>query len=129
MDRPLIGIGLLIWRDDKVLMGKRKEDHVWAFPGGHLEKWESFEATALRELREEAGFEIQVTTPRFLTAKNTRFYDEDRHYVVLFMQCFWQAGEAVNMEPDKLEGWEWHQWNKLPSPLMMGIEMLRNGKK
>ena len=129
VQRPMVGIGLSIYRDGKVLLQKRKGKHapgMWAFPGGHLEFNESFEDCALREMEEEVGSELKVSTPRYMWAANTMFPDEGRHYVVIFMSCHWQAGEPINMEPEKAESWEWFDWeNGLPSPLMHGIAQLR----
>ena len=131
--RPLIGICVCIRRYEpgkngspgKVLLHKRKGKHAsgtWAFPGGHMECWETFEQTARREMIEEAGSDLEINNVRFWTASNTRFFDEEKHYVVLFMVADWISGEAVVMEPEKCEGWEWFDWDNLPSPLMMGIQ-------
>ncbi len=60
--KPKVGIGVMILKDGKVLLGKRKGSHgagQYAFPGGHLEYMESFEDCARRETREECGIEIQ----------------------------------------------------------------------
>jgi 8-oxo-dGTP diphosphatase len=89
-----------------------------------MEGWETFEETALRELAEEAGKDIKVTKPQFWTVANTRFYDENKHYVVLFMIADWVSGEPTVMEPEKNAGWEWFNWDNLPSPLMMGLQNL-----
>jgi 8-oxo-dGTP diphosphatase len=45
--RPLIGVSVIIIKDNQVLLGKRKNSHgsgTWAFPGGHLEFNETIEA-------------------------------------------------------------------------------------
>ena len=37
---PRVGIGVIIRKDNKILLGKRKNAHgegSWCFPGGHLE--------------------------------------------------------------------------------------------
>ena len=38
---PRIGVGVIVQRGDRVLLGKRRSashgDGVWQFPGGHLE--------------------------------------------------------------------------------------------
>jgi len=125
--KPQVGIALLIRREGKVLLHKRKGKHApgtWAFPGGHLEGWETFERAALRELEEEAGEDIKVTEPKFWTVANTRFYSEGLHYVVIFLISDWVSGEAVVKEPEKNDGWDWFNWNDLPSPLMMGLQNL-----
>ncbi|MCK9458645.1 MAG: NUDIX domain-containing protein [Proteobacteria bacterium] len=127
--RPLIGVCVCICRREpssgKVLLHKRKGKHApgtWAFPGGHMEKWESFEGVVRRELEEEAGPDIEIDNLQFWTVANTRFHDEDKHYVVLFIMADWVSGEPKIMEPEKCECWEWFDWNDLPSPLMMGIQ-------
>lgn len=43
------------FKDGKMLMGKRRDDKKWCFPGGHLGKGESPEDGAQRELLEETG--------------------------------------------------------------------------
>ncbi|WP_134596929.1 NUDIX domain-containing protein, partial [Pseudomonas aeruginosa] len=40
MPAPQVGVGVLILRDGKVLLGRRKGSHgagCWSAPGGHLE--------------------------------------------------------------------------------------------
>ncbi len=52
--RIRIGVGVMIFKDGKVLAGRRKGAHgegTWAWPGGHLEYMESFEGCARREVR------------------------------------------------------------------------------
>jgi 8-oxo-dGTP diphosphatase len=50
-DRPLIGVAVIVIKDDKILLGKRKNSHgagTWALPGGHLEFGESIKDCARR---------------------------------------------------------------------------------
>lgn len=124
---PRVGLGLCIRRNGKVLLRKRKGTHAsgfWAFPGGHLEKYETFQDCALREMREESG-DLTVTDPKFWTVVNAFFGDEDKHYVVILMVCDWISGEASVMEPEKCECWGWFDWNDLPDPLMPGIQYVK----
>ncbi|RAP32972.1 A/G-specific adenine glycosylase [Candidatus Marinamargulisbacteria bacterium SCGC AG-410-N11] len=54
----------VIWKDDKVLITKRKEDQMlgglWEFPGGKLEKGESLKQALIREVNEEVDIQIKV---------------------------------------------------------------------
>lgn len=56
---------------------------TWALPGGHLEFGESFETCSKREILEETGLKIRGV--RFLTAMNSVFEAEGKHYVTIFM--------------------------------------------
>lgn len=127
-DRPSVGMALMVTRkrDGKILLQKRKGKHspgTWAFPGGHLEKWETFEEAILRELKEEAG-DIKVTKPELLTVVNAMFHDEDKHCVTVFMFADWISGEPKVMEAEKCECWEWYKMDEMPSPLMLGLQKL-----
>jgi 8-oxo-dGTP diphosphatase len=48
--RPLIGVAVIVIKEDEVLLGKRKNSHgsgTWAFPGGHLEFKESIRSHSM----------------------------------------------------------------------------------
>ena len=115
--QPRVGIGVMIFKNNKILLGKRKGSHgagEWAFPGGHLESGESFEECAERETLEECGLEIQNITFQFLL-NETHTYDT--HYVHIGMIAQWSNGEPQTLEPDKNEGWQWFSLDELPEPL------------
>lgn len=123
--RPKVGVGVVVLKDGKVLLGKRKAEHgagTYHFPGGHLEFKESFEECAKREAMEEAGIEIKNV--RFWTVTNDYFADKDRHFVTIFMIADYKSGVPTAMEPEKCEGWFWADWNNMPRPLMGPIENL-----
>ena len=115
--RPKVGIGVLIFKDGKVLLGKRKNSHgagEYSGAGGHLEYMESFEQCAKREVLEETGMEIENV--RFLCLFNLKNYPP-KHYVDIGVIADWKSGEPKIMDPDKIEGWGWYDLNALPEPL------------
>jgi len=115
--RPKVGVGVLILKDEKVLIGLRKGSHgegEYCFPGGHLEYLESIEACARRETAEEAGIEIKNL--RFLCLTNLKKY-APKHYIDIGVIAEWAEGEPKTLEPHKLENWEWRPINDLPEPL------------
>ncbi len=125
MDRPKVGVSVIVIKDKKVLIGKRKGSHgenTWAFPGGHLEGGESWEICAKREVMEEVGIAISDVT--FVAATNDIFEKEQKHYITLFVTSRYAGGEIQVMEPEKCEGWEWIAWDMLPQPLFLPIENL-----
>ena len=54
----------IIWKDNKFLIAKRnaKKDqgNLWEFPGGKVEKGESYENALVREIKEEFNADIQI---------------------------------------------------------------------
>ncbi len=117
-EQPKVGLGLLIVKDGRVLLGRRKGSHgagEYAPPGGHVEHMESFEQTALRELAEEAGPDFKIKNLRFLCLDNVTTY-APKHYVNIGMAAEWDGGEPVVAEPHKLENWNWYDMDALPEP-------------
>ena len=130
--QPRVGIGVMIMKNGKVLLSKRKESHgagEYAFPGGHLEYMESFEDCARRETREECGIEIENV--RFQLLANLIQY-APKHYVHIGLIADWKSGEPEVLEPEKAESWDWYNLNDLPKPLfatiMTAIQNYNNGK-
>ncbi len=124
--RPKVGVGVIVIKDDKILLGKRKNAHgegTWSFPGGHLEFNESWEGCALRETMEETG--IKIKNIRFGAVTNDIFQIEEKHYITIFMLADYSFGEVKTMEPEKCEQWGWFEWDDLPKPIFVPIQNLQ----
>lgn len=121
--KPKVGIGILIFKDNKILLGKRRGSHgdgEYAFPGGHLEYMESFEDCAKREIAEECG--IEVKNIRFHLLANLIKY-APKHYIHIGMIADWEGGEPKVLEPDRCESWAWYNIDELPSPLFEACKL------
>lgn len=86
--RPHVGVGVLLVRNDQLLLVKRKytpDAGYWSIPGGHLELGERTQVAAEREGHEETGFKVKVTKLAGIIDKI--MYDEngeiEYHYVLL----------------------------------------------
>ncbi|MCK5001979.1 MAG: NUDIX domain-containing protein [Gammaproteobacteria bacterium] len=120
--RPFIGVAVLLWKGDCLLLGQRigsHGEHDWQFPGGHLEAGESALECASREVLEETGLELD--SARHAGFSNEMFAAGERDYVTLFVTAAHLAGEPCVMEPDKCLSWQWFPYNLLPSPLFLPI--------
>ena len=120
--RPQVGMGVLVMRRGRVLLGRRRGSHgegYYAAPGGHIEFGESFEQAACREVLEETGMEIADL--RLLSVGNYIFKREDggRHYIDVDFVCEAPVGEPQLMEPEKCDGWDWYDLDDLPEPLFV----------
>ncbi len=61
-----VGVGAVVFRDDAVLLVRRKQPPSageWAIPGGKVELGESLQQAAEREIREETGIHIRALDP------------------------------------------------------------------
>jgi 8-oxo-dGTP diphosphatase len=122
-NNPKVGVGIMILKDGKVLLGKRKGSHgqgEFAFPGGHLEYMESFADCVKRELAEECG--IEVKNIRFQFVANVTKY-APKHYAHIGLLADWASGEPKILEPEKCEGWGWYDFESLPKPMFLMCEM------
>lgn len=125
VSRPQVGLSVIIIKDNKVLLGKRKSTHGqgdWCFPGGHLEFGETWEDCAQRETLEETG--LYIKNIRFGTATNDIFTAVGKHYITIIMLANYNGGEVQLLEPEKCERWEWFSRNNLPQPLFLPIQNL-----
>jgi len=115
--RPKVGVGVMILKNGKVLLGRRKGSHgegEFAFPGGHLEYMESFSDCARREVKEECGVEIDNIRFQFL-ANVTKY--KPKHYAHIGLVADWKEGEPKVLEPNKSESWSWYDIEHLPNPI------------
>ena len=123
MERPKVGMGVIVVKDNKVLMGKRKSKHgqgTWCFPGGHLEFKEHFHECAARETLEETG--VKIKNIRFVKLTNDFF--PEKHYITIYMLADHDEGDPKTLEPDKFECWDWFDWDNLPEPLFVSMQNL-----
>lgn len=96
--RPVVGVGITIWRGDKVLLvkrGKPPRKGEWGLPGGVQQLGETIMAAAVREAREETGLNIVplgiVTTLDALTRdKNSK---TEFHYTIIEVAAESRDGE------------------------------------
>jgi len=116
--RPRVGVGALLWRDGRVLLGLRHGSHgadTWATPGGHLEFGESPESCAVREVLEETGLRVSPAALHHVDFTHDLFPDIGRHYITLFVEAPAPTGEPQLREPDKCLQWAWFRWDALPA--------------
>jgi ADP-ribose pyrophosphatase YjhB (NUDIX family) len=98
--RPIVGIGIVVIKDNTVLLvrrGKPPNIGAWTLPGGAQEVGETTEAAARRELLEETG--IEVGALHFAaTVDNIRHDETGRvrfHYTIIDFAARWVAGDPV----------------------------------
>lgn len=99
-NRPIVGIGIVVIKNDSVLLVRRgKPPNVgsWTLPGGAQEVGETTEEAGRRELLEETGLEVG---PMYFaaTVDNIRRDENGRvrfHYTIIDFATRWVSGEPA----------------------------------
>jgi len=87
-DRPRVGLGVIVVnRDGKVpeWQKKRRPAPHYSIPGGHLNLGETFEAGAIREVKEET--DIDIKNPEVIAVTNNleTYQSEGLHYISVIL--------------------------------------------
>jgi len=117
-NRPLVGVGALIFRRDRILLAQRGKDPLkgwWSLPGGALELGESLQDAVCREVLEETGLEVE---PVKLFEVFERIMRDDAgapeyHYVLVDYVCRVTGGKLF--PGDDVSAVDWVRRADLPS--------------
>jgi len=106
--RPIVGVGVLVKRGDKVLLVRRRFDPgrgKWSIPGGLVELGETVRDAALREVYEETGLNVKLD--RLLGVVDYIERDERGrvrfHYVLVDFLAYAEGPEKVKPSDEFLE--------------------------
>ncbi len=99
-DRPYVGVGIVVFRDESVLLVRRDKPpirHLGSIPGGAQEIGETVHQAALRELMEETSLEADLIGLIDVVDSITRDQDSrvQFHYTLVDFAAEWRSGEAA----------------------------------
>ena len=117
-DRPYVGVGVIVFRDQEVLLVKRKKEPnkgQWSIPGGRQIIGETIEEAAQRELLEETG--VYVERLLLVEVVDAIIPDVDGkikyHYTLVDYMGHWKSGES--RAGDDAQEVKWVYLNELNS--------------
>ena len=58
---PNVAVNVAVIHQEKILLTKRDDFHVWCLPSGGVEEGESLAEAAIRETKEETGIDVELT--------------------------------------------------------------------
>ena len=96
---PQVGVGIVVWRGDEFLLVKRGREPragQWSIPGGRQQIGETIREAALREVTEETGLTVTLSTLLDVVDSITPGSAGriQYHYTLIDFSAEWQAGEA-----------------------------------
>jgi 8-oxo-dGTP pyrophosphatase MutT (NUDIX family) len=105
--------GAIVYRviNDKVrfLLIKNKKSAHWGFPKGHIEKGETSRQTALREVLEEVGLEIEII-PEFESKSEYTVQSRVEKSVTIFLAKTSQT--TTTIQPEEIGDYAWLDYDK-----------------
>ncbi len=123
-----VGAGVVILKDGKTLLLKRKGSHsadCWGSAGGHVEFGETPAEAVKREARKELG--IEIGNLKFVSCAN--LLKEGRHYIDISFTADIISGEPTILEPEFAEDLQWFSLDKLPEPLFEPVRIVLDSLK
>jgi len=111
-----VGVNVFVLKDEKLLLGKRKNVFgagTWGLIGGHLEPGETMIDAAKREILEETGLEIKD----LIFSNLVNNCGQEEHYLQIGFVATEFSGEPYIKEPDRCEELRWFNLNELPKDL------------
>lgn len=96
-EKAILTVLCMVYDGDKILLQDRthREWPGLTFPGGHVEKGESFVHAVTREMREETG--LLIDAPKLCGVKQFQT-DEDERYVVLLFKTDKYTGTLTSSD-------------------------------
>ena len=128
-----VGVGVMIFDEGKILMGRRLVKGYdgcgrWALVGGNLEFGETPEQAAVREIKEET--DLDAVGPEVFCFSNNIY--EDCHYISIGLVVREWSGQVKNLEPEKCGELKWFDLDDLPENIwacsMQFIENFKAGR-
>jgi len=117
-DRPYVGVGTIVFRDQEVLLVKRNKEPYkgqWSIPGGRQMIGETAAEAAKRELLEETG--VKVNKLLLVDVVDAIIPDVEGkieyHYTLVDYMGQWQSGES--RPGDDAQEVKWVRLNELSS--------------
>jgi 8-oxo-dGTP diphosphatase len=105
----------IVVKDNKILLEKRAEHlldgGMWALPGGFMDRDETAEQAALRELKEETGWTAEILDMLRIITRPDRPHEDRQNIAIDFIL---NPLEKIGDSDHEVTDMAWHEFDKLP---------------
>jgi len=136
-ERPIVAIGVVVIKGDKILLIKRSKPPkhaAWSIPGGAQEIGETTSEAAIREVYEETA--ITIGPPHFLTVIDYIDRDETQsvkhHYTLIDYAAYYQYGSLKAGDDAEAAKWvhvdqisEYNLWTETEKIIYNALTMMK----
>lgn len=108
---PKVDIRAVVFKDNKILMVKEKHDGDWSLPGGWADIGLTPSEVAVKEVKEESGFDVKVTKLLMVHDKKCHPHPPSPFHVYkMFIQCEIIGGQPTEgIETSAVEFFSEHE--------------------
>lgn len=102
---PKVDVRAAVFQDDRILLVKEHEDGLWTLPGGWADVGDAPSQAAVREVKEESGYDVIATKIAAVYDRNLHGHPPiPFHAYKLYFLCDLVGGQAkVSYETDAVE--------------------------
>ena len=101
--------GCIIVKNEKVLLVYEKNRNFWGFPKGHMEDGENEIETALREVKEEVGIDVEIDIEKRYTLNYIIRNEIDKTTVLYIAK---PKNENFVLQEDEIENAKWCSYDE-----------------
>ena len=110
----------------QVLFGRRASENdgfEWQLPGGWINRGESPQQAAHREVIEETGLQLR---DMHYVGISSNIFSSQNHSISLYFEaeCV-DRGSLIVAEREKCHDWEWRQWTDVNTNLFLPLRLLK----
>ena len=120
-DRPICGVGIVVFHQQKVLLirrGKPPRQGEWSIPGGKQKLGETLQQAARREVQEETG--LKLGTLMLVDVVDSIFKDSQEQIQYHYSLVEW-TGEFVSGELNAADDASDAEWFELSEIINLGL--------
>jgi len=116
----LVGAGVLIYKNGRILLQKRRDNGLWADHGGCVEIGETIEETAKRELFEETGLTANKLNFFKIYSGNDMLYtypNGDKVYLIITLFICEDFSGEIKIDTNEVIELKWFSINEMPNEI------------